>query len=58
MIPLNNNDKPIGVLKIKPKGKKFIVTFDKEELERKEKINDSNLKDAKKVEAKEVKNVD
>ena len=28
-----NNEKPIGVLKIKPKGKKFIVTFDEEELE-------------------------
>ena len=32
--------------------------LDKEELERKEKVNDSNLKDAKKVEAKEVKNVE
>ncbi len=29
----SNNDKPIGILKIKPKGKKFFVTFDQDELE-------------------------
>lgn len=36
MIPkqqIPNNEKPIGILKIKPKGKKFIVTFDDDELE-------------------------
>ena len=38
MTQMNNNDKPIGILKIKPKGKRFLVTFPNDELEITEEI--------------------